>query len=412
MRYSTLVARARAAAPAAADVDEVAAVLEASGVNDRVAAEGYGYPSVFALAEVVHALAEPRRAGPGVRRDGPRRTREVFDTLVRAGLHLTPTVLAIGAAHRLGGLPRYATIGLLVAGWSFAQALAFLGYRVAGVSGRAAAARPVALGFGVFAAVWVGVLAIAGAGPGAWLVGAAQVALFAANTAALVTGQERRTLAAALGCWAAAGLFATGQVRPGVVALGAGLAAMLALAYRPAVRTPARWPDRRAYPAALRHGLVGAGQALLFVVVVLAPGGRLTLAVPLLVGVPLTELLLVWHQRRVADGRARLADRAAFTDRLVRAAAGSAVALALPLAGGLALLGWPRLAGTVLLAGLYAICLVLVAHRRPLSAAGLMWWPALVLVAVPLEPAAVLLCAYPAGLLLAFPAMRDPASYQ
>jgi hypothetical protein len=407
---TALADRTRDAAGWAADTDEVAALLESSGVNDSVAGRAYGYPSVFALArDVLARMADPAP----IRCDRPQGTvYSLGGTLVRAGLHLTPTAVAAGAAHRLGTLPGYATTVLLVAGWSWAQALACLGYRVAGVARPAAAARPLAAGFGLLAAVWAGILAAAGAPPVAWLLCAAQVALFAANTAALVAGTARSTLLAALGCWVAAGALAAGATRPGFLVLAAALAAMLVLAFRPALRSAGRWPDRRAYPAALRQGLVGAGQALLFAVVVLRPGSTIGAAGPLLVGVPLTELMLVWHQRRVADGRESLVDRAAFRRHLARVSGGSGLALGLPLVLGLSLLGRPAWATPVLLAGLYALCLVLVAHRRMAGALVLMWWPVPLVWLAPGGAAVTLLCAYPPALALAVLAMRDPWSYR
>jgi hypothetical protein len=260
--------------------------------------------------------------------------------------------------------------------------------------------------------MWAAILTVNGAGLTASLVCAAQVALFAANTAALVAGTERPTLVAGLGCWVAAGGLLCGAVLPALVTLSVTLPAMVAVAYRPALRKTAGWPARGWYPAAFRHGLVGAGQAVLFVVVALGPGDTFATAVPLLVGVPLMELMLVWHQRRVADGRACLADRAAFRQHLSQVAKGSGLALGLPLLGGAALAGRSPLAGTVLLAGLFALCLVLVAHRRPLSAALVVWWPAVLCAAHPASAVATLLCAYPPALALAVMAMRDPASYR
>jgi hypothetical protein len=58
---------------------------------------------------------------------------------------------------------------------------------------------------------------------------------------------------------------------------------------------------------------------VLFVLVALQQTGTvlpIATSAPWLIGVPLTELMLLWHQRRVADGRARLTDPESFPHRL------------------------------------------------------------------------------------------------
>jgi hypothetical protein len=132
---------------------------------------------------------------------------------------------------------------------------------------------------------------------------------------------------------------------------------------------------------ALAHGAVGAGQAVLFASVVLASGDPARVpaaAVPLLVGVPMAELILVWHQRRVAATRAALTDRGLYRRRLARVCAATLAVLAVPVGLGAALAGLHtgRLAAAVLLASVFALCLVLVAHQRLGLAALLVWWPA------------------------------------
>ncbi|MBB5872884.1 hypothetical protein F4553_006318 [Allocatelliglobosispora scoriae] len=418
----------------AADTDEVAAILESTGINDRVADRDYGHSSVFALArQVLATIGQP---------DPPtlqgRLRLPVTSAMVRAGLYLTPTVVAVGSAPLLGTLPWYATTGLLIAGWGAAQSLAYLGYSSANESGRAGAARRLALGFGALAAIWTTLLVLSGASLTSYLVSAAQLALFAANTAALVTGMERRTLAVASGCWIAAGALIAGAGNVGVAALGISLTAMLVVAYLPAFgRGGSPWrPDLRRYATAAGHGVVGAGQAVLFVLVVLQLAGTVAPAAtsaPLLVGVPLTELMLLWHQRRVADGRARLADRAAFRRHVRRVGNGTGLALALPLVIGASVAlvaaspdAW-AVASSTLLAGINALCLVLVAHRRPMSATALVWFAGALIgfstlaipvllstmpVALTKGCALILLCLYPPALLEAVSAMKDPWSYR
>lgn len=56
----SLAVRMRPTCRRAIDVDEVAAVLEASGINDGVATREYGHTSVFALAAAVLEHTPPR----------------------------------------------------------------------------------------------------------------------------------------------------------------------------------------------------------------------------------------------------------------------------------------------------------------------------------------------------------------
>lgn len=419
----------------AADTGEVAAVLESAGINDR-AAGTYGHPSVFTLARqilTVPAKPDPR---PGPAPEGLRVP--IIDALVRAGLYLTPTVIAVGSAPLLGTLPWYATTGLLMAGWGTAQALAFLGYQAVNEAGVRCAARRLALGFATLALIWAALLAASGATATSYLVSAAQVMLFAANTAALVTGTERRTLIPAGCCWLATGALAAGAGPPAVAAMLAALLAMVAVAYLPAWGRSGRpWrADLSRYAIAVRHGTVGAGQAALFILVVLQLAGTVAPAAssaPLLLGIPLTELMLLRHQRRVADGRVRLTDRTAFRRHLARLGTTTGLALAVPLVAAAALMltrpgphGWAVTAST-LLAGINAICLVLVAHRRPAVAVGMIWL-AVVLIALSIAAlrimlpgapdaaaavsAVILLCLYPPALAEAVRALKDPWSYR
>src|SRR3954454_3253850 len=121
---SGLAERVRESVSWTVDTDEVAALLESTGMNDRLAHRRYGYSTVFALAREVHAEASVPGVPPPPARGQPAVARDI---LVRAALYLTPTAVAIGIAPHLGNLPWYATTGLLVAGWGSAQALAYLG---------------------------------------------------------------------------------------------------------------------------------------------------------------------------------------------------------------------------------------------------------------------------------------------
>src|SRR5207245_8992375 len=133
---------------------------------------------------------------------------------------------------------------------------------------------------------------------------------------------ERRALAVATVTWLGSAALAAGRTGVGFAVLAAGLVAMLAVAYQPAWRAGSGahwWPRLTQCRYALMHGAVGAGQAVLFAAVVLAgadPSRLPVAAVPLLAGVPVAELTLVWHQRRVAAVRAQMSDRTAYQRRL------------------------------------------------------------------------------------------------
>jgi hypothetical protein len=377
---------------ASVDTGEVAAYLETAGVNDRIAAREYGVTSVFSLAArlradiagyptagyapgAAHPVAEPAEAAG----DGS----AITVTLVRSALYLTPAVVAVGAAHHLVGLPAAAGPGALIFGWASSQALAYLGYRGLASTGPAAAARLLAIGFVAAAVGWAALMVGLGVTePQAHAVAAGQLALFAATAVALVTGTEKRVLAAAAGVWIATAAVVAGT---GLWVLGAAIVVLLLVAFGPAAAR-GNWfrPRPRDAAAALANGAVGAGQAVLFASVVLAGDDLMRVpaaTIPLLVGVPLAELVLVWHQRRVAATRAVLTDRWQYPGRLTRVSLATLAVLAVPVVTGAALttVDAGRLAAAVLLTAVNALCLVLVAHRRLGLAALLVWWPAVLI---------------------------------
>jgi len=258
-----------------------------------------------------------------------------------------------------------------------------------------------------------------------------------------VTNRERVVLAWTAPCWLATAGIALGAGGPAVVGLLGALVALTAAAFRRATGAAPpvkRWPSWRAdLHRALLFGVVGAGQATLLILV--ASGGAAVRVppelVPLLIGVPLIELTLVWHQRRVAAARAVLADRAAFDHRLARVSAGTVALLSVPVGAGavIAIAAWggarppggQALAAATLLTAVYALCLVLAAYRRAGTAAILVWWPALLVAGVtswapalvrvaPQFPqtlaAATLLGASLPGLVVAAFVLRDPESYR
>jgi hypothetical protein len=384
--YVDLEERMAPVCRAAVDTGEVAAYLEAGGLNDRVAARDFGVTSVFSLAARLRAdVAGYPTAGHAPGESDPyadtdeRSGSAVPATLIRSALYLTPAVVAVGGASHFAGLPAPAGPGALIFGWATSQALAFLGYRAVSAGGVAAAARVLAIGFVAAATAWAGLMVAVGVtDPRAHAVAAGQLALFAATAVALVTGTERRVLGAAAGVWIAtvAVLAGTG---PWIIAAAIGV--LLLVAYGPAAGR-GDWfrPRPREAATAVANGAVGAGQAVLFASVVLAGDGMVrapAAAIPLLVGVPLAELVLVWHQRRVAATRAALTDRWQYPRRLTRVSLATLAVLAVPVVVGAVMtaFGAGRLAAAVLLTAVNALCLVLVAHRRLGLAALLVWWP-------------------------------------
>ncbi|WP_433083000.1 hypothetical protein ACQP1P_03425 [Dactylosporangium sp. CA-052675] len=429
----------------AVDIDEIAAILEANGINDRVADREYGAPSVFVLAGRVVArtldAADTQQIRP-VPPEGPGAGRVVADTLLRALIYLTPLVIGLGASSEVDGVPGLATTGTLMLGWGGGQALSYLGYRALSERGRAAAARLLGGGFLALAALWS--LVLIGTGARAFVVAAVQLALFAVAAVTLVTNRERMVILAVVPCWVATAGLGRGL---SVSWLLACVAVLVGVAYLPVLRerfprrvTRRRWRTwRYDIGYAALYGLVGTGQAALLRTVALdgiAPHRVPPAALPLLLGVPLMELTLVWHRRRIASARADLADRFAFDRRLGRISAGTVAVLAVPVVVGAAIAGavWFGLlargqsfAAAVLLMAVYALCLVLASHGRAGTAAIVVWWPALLVTGVGhWAPAlvhvaptfaetlavATLLGAGLPGLAVAALVLRDPESYR
>lgn len=445
---AALARRMQRACIDAVDVDEVAAILEANGINDRVAEREYGVPSVFALASrvVARGIADcPTVVALPPVVEVPTVGQVARDTLLRAAIYLTPLAIGLGAASQVDGVPPLAVTGTLMVGWGGGQALSYLGYRAQSEHGDRAAARLLGNGFLLLTSAWLAVLALVGVHAArGFAVAGVQLSLFAVAAVALVTNREKSIVGWAAPCWlSTVGIFA-GLGGAAVAALLVSVAVLVGVAFHPVLR---RGPTglrlrawRRDFGVALVYGAVGTGQAALLTVVAI-PGVSVTRlppeALPLLVGVPLIELTLVWHHRRIAAARAALYDRFSFDRRLARVSAGTAVILATPVVVGalLAVATWmgvpvpggQALAAAILLTAIYALCLVLAAHRRAGTAAILVWWPALLVAGVTMWASALtrvsphftetlatatLLGASLPGLLVAALVLRDPESYR
>jgi hypothetical protein len=137
-----LVGRVRAKAQGAVDALQVAALLEADGVNDRAARVEYGFGDVFELAEAVYQ----RLGGPVQRLRRSRapvadRRRSIRD-LSHGALYLLPCALfpAVLAAIQ----PRALVTALVLAGglgWVWAGGTSWLAFQLLGLADRRATGR-------------------------------------------------------------------------------------------------------------------------------------------------------------------------------------------------------------------------------------------------------------------------------
>lgn len=393
------------------DVDELVAAIEAAGVNDRTAQQRYGTPTVFALAEAVlahlrtdvaHRLARLAAAD----RPPARPPRHVRQALLRSALYVTPVPLAIAAADPLGQVPWPVPAGALVLGWSAGQGLAYLGHLVGAQRGPGSATRLLAGGFAVLAGAWSVLLALLpawlvdGRRPMAYAITLIELAFFAAVGTALVTRRERDLLRWTLPSWVVAGV-AIGGAWPAhwPVRVEWALLGSIVLIVGRALRqlgAPATGSGLRIGAGDLvRAGgylLIGLGQSTAFVLVWrAAPGGSSAppAVLPLLAAIPLVEIFVGWHLSRVALGLDTYDDHRAYRRHLRRVAGLSIVLLLPPLLSGVVLATAAdhlpmrlsdhadvrtvllALASGVLLAGVFAMVLLL-STRRWLATAALL----------------------------------------
>jgi hypothetical protein len=414
------------------DVDELVAAIEATGINDRIVQQRYQLPSVFALGEAVlarlgrHRLTATHQPAPG-----PPAAPFVRAALVRSALYLTPMAMVAAANGPLDQVPWPVAAGVLMAGWSCAQPLAYLGHVLAARSGPRRALRVLLAGFAVVAVAWSVLLAAAPSTlvgpqrPLADAVSLAELALFAAVTAALVTGAEAGVLRWVVPSWAIAGSVLAG-LWPDSWSLGRSFALLGGVvlicwrAFRPAIGRstggrPASprlgWDD---LGRAIAYLLVGLGQSSAFALVWLSSSeGKMVGATamppataPLLLAVPLIEIMVGWHEARASDGLDAYDDRHAHRRHVRKLAVVTLTALLPPLAVGLALgasahrlpfglsshaavrglvLG---VASGVLLAGVFAVTLLLTARRRLVTAAVFATCPAGLAAALAASPVA------------------------
>jgi hypothetical protein len=296
----------------AADHAEIAAGLEAAGVSDRLARRGYGFASVFELAESMYHTV-PRRPATGRARPDPWR-RPMLRHLLRGLLYALPGLMYVLALRTLPTGPDVATLvaatGLACA---LGQALALAGHVLIGRGDTRAAGtlfRASLLGGAVLTGLLTGLRVLAGTQAGGlspWtgLLAGCQIEYLLAATVLLVVGADLLLLAVLV-----PGVLTSAAVLGGLVhvrgttvlaVLGGSLAVTVLAAgsrlARPRSRTGRRL--RQAFgPAELRlcaaylvYGAANAGLLSFAVIDVLAGGGSTTSVTVALAMAPLAASL-------------------------------------------------------------------------------------------------------------------------
>lgn len=172
----------------ATQAEEIAAALEANGMNDDIARERYGLADVFACAEALFSHLPYRDPVPAA----PRRTGTAWALAPRGVLYALPGAALTVAGALLAAAPGAQTALLVsvVFGWGWGQGLACLGYRKSGAPLRRFLGRATLCSAPVSAAVSAGVALATGEPPGtAALVGAVAGVAFAAFAALLILGR-------------------------------------------------------------------------------------------------------------------------------------------------------------------------------------------------------------------------------
>jgi hypothetical protein len=307
----------------AIDSIQVAAALEAAGLNDRTVRERYGLPGVFALAaELRRRVPHRLEAGDARRQPEGLAPPSTVALLLRGPIYLVPVLffLALGDVLGQSGLV-WITIGSLLPAWMWNQGVGSLLYRLIGRKEPAAARRLArrSLWFGT-AAVTVIALPFAGLVFGdVWLVWPAglQTAYLISSTNLLILSRQGLLMSALLpgSAIAAYSLLASSLPDTAVLGVAAGTVA--------AVVAAMIWITRgvgslRLLPlaryeilAAGGHALAGGVWALLIGLagVAIAPDGELVTrvslaAAPMVLLMGLAEWLIMGIRSRA---RARLA---------------------------------------------------------------------------------------------------------
>jgi hypothetical protein len=353
-----LAQRTDALCSAAVDPWEIAAGLEAEGINDAVASASYGHPDVFSLADELYKRV-PRRVAATAPAPNPWNSRPGHH-LLRGFLFGMPGLCYVAASGSLSAAGAVAaTVLSLLLSWSVSEALSYLGYVRLGRGDRAGSAWLLRTGFTAGLAVLVPITVAAGfafsAGTTGTVFAVAQSVYLLAATVVLVSGAERRLLLAlapgvmgSVAHLAVGGPMAVLWVTGGVTVLGtSGLALWLT---RRAARPTVSGADLRSAAPHAAWGLL-AGGLLTFTTIaaLLGPAGArgpilagAVVTLPLSLSMGAAEWLLHCYRRRMHDLLVATTSLARFRRRAHWALAGTVgwylVVLAL-LAGVLAWLG-------------------------------------------------------------------------
>ncbi|MBB1242695.1 hypothetical protein GL263_03775 [Streptomyces durbertensis] len=293
-----LVDRLGADCAAAVHPEEIAALLESEGLNDRRIRERYGYADSFALAEELFGrVPRAHHRAPAPDPGAGSRT-ELLRCLVRGIVFTLPALAFVLGSPFLSGPPgtrglpagTFTLLAGALCGWAWSQALSHRAHfwlGLGGPPGRRAAARALARGAaaGVAASVTVagGVSLLTGGAPWpVWVFCVGQAGYLACATVLLVLGHERALLAALLPVTVGGVLSALRDDLPEAwraALLGASLAAVLVLAVLTVLAELGARDEESAprYPSlspplwsSVPYGLLGLGVGVLVMLAILA----------------------------------------------------------------------------------------------------------------------------------------------
>lgn len=309
----------------AVDTLAIVAGLEAEGYNDRIAAERYTLPDLFALAEELHRRV-PRELDPPEAPAGQPVATGAARAILRGLLFAAPSLCAVALlVTDLNGASRIALAALQVLAWGYGQGVAHLAYERLNNADRDGAAHILRIGtlYALMASTWM--LCVM-----RLLLGTALTSLLPAATSlwfclaaipALVLGAEfamATTLAPAV-----LGATASWLGAPALAALTGSLVSavatfLLMLALTRHSRKAGRRLTRRELRESLPHALFGLGVGGLITIVLAGPAASgqglvaLHAAIVLTLGMSAGEWHARWYQRQVGKLLSTLADPARF----------------------------------------------------------------------------------------------------
>ncbi len=308
----------------AVDPLAIVAGLEAEGYNDRIAAERFAVPDLFALAEELHRRVPRELDPPEAPSAQPNATGSAARAILRGLLFAAPSLAAMAfLVSDLTGSARVMLAIVQVLAWGYGQGVAHLAYGRLNNADRSGAARVLRTGtlYALLVSIWlVGATKLVLATSLAALLPAATSLWFClAAIPALVLGAEfamAATIIPALLGAAAAGLGAP----PAAALTGAQLSAVASVLFmlrltRRASESRTRLTTREVRES-LPHALSGLGTGALITAVLAGPVAQglvaLHAAIVLTLGMGTGELHARWYQRQVGMLLSALADPARF----------------------------------------------------------------------------------------------------